>query len=522
MCHNLPQFLLNTDESRLSFTISIMCFDPDPLSRYAIPVFPLEVPSATESSAIHSHLKYATTELHKLDIMLAIILASRERVISRIQRCHYALAPYRRLPTELIREIIQLCVPQRSSFPLEAGKNDPHLQITQVCSSWRHIAFSTPTIWEMTFDKDYLLKSSVELAKSWLGQSSMSGFSLGIFRNSRITPAGFLIRSDRIAQPELLLLKELVVSNSQQLRSLELGPDKPQWDLIHYLPFDNLTTLIIEPHFQMNDQLGDLLSAPVLRSVRILVNPPIPRPTKIPTLPWGQLTHLSIFGMFQMSGILPLLASCTSIEVCRLHTIMAAFPHLPVVLLPHLESLLLTLDSNIPTMFDFLGFLKLPSLSSLMIPSLTPFGQDTAPALINFVRTVATTLRQFEVRLPTTDLLIDETFITVLSPVTHLIFQRGYRLSPSIVSNIVSGVMLPNLEHFEFGLSEKDNAQSIVEMLSARSPSTSHPISIIKKVVIYCYNLCWEDPIQPQLQDLRSQGMEIISREPPAIPTHGG
>lgn len=499
------------------------CFDPDPLSRYPIPVFSSGTPSAPELAALRSHLKNATAELDKLGIALTIILASRARVISRIQRYHHALAPYRKLPTELIREIIQFCVPQRSSFPLEAGKNDPHLQITQVCSSWRDIAFSTPTIWEMSFDKDYLLQSSVELAKSWLGQTSMSGFSLGIFKNSRIAPPSFSLRSDRIAQPELFLLKELVISNSRQLRSLELGPTTPQWDLIYSLPFDKLATLIIEPHFQINSQLGELLSAPVLRSVRILVYPPIHGPIPIPILPWGQLSHLSIFGRLQLSGILPILVKCTSLKVCRLHTIVSTFPPLPPMTLPHLDSLSLTLGSNLPTMFDFLVLLELPSLSSLILPDLLSSVGETPPVLIKFFPTVAKTLRYFEVLLPTTDILVDETFITVLSPVTHLILPRGYRLSPSIVSNIGSGAMLPNLEHLAFGLSEKDNAQSVVEMLSARSPRTSSDlVSVIKKVVIYCYNLSWEDPVQPQLQDLRSQGMEIRSQEPPAIPAQGG
>lgn len=76
--------------------------------------------------------------------------------------------------------------------------------------------------------------------------------------------------------------------------------------------------------------------------------------------------------------------------------------------------------------------------------------------------------------------------------------------------------MLPNLEYLEFGLLEEDDVQGIIDMLLARSPRTqalSRPISNLREVVIHCYDpaCSWEAQVKPQLQDLRSQGMEITS-----------
>lgn len=132
------------------------------------------------------------------------------------------------------------------------------------------------------------------------------------------------------------------------------------------------------------------------------------------------------------------------------------------------------------------------------------------------MHSVAKTLRRFEVPLTKPGFLVDENIITALSPVTHLSFPTGHPLSQSVVSNIGSGVMLPNLEYLEFGLLEEDDVQGIIDMLLARSPRTqalSRPISNLREVVIHCYDpaCSWEAQVKPQLQDLRSQGMEITS-----------
>lgn len=132
------------------------------------------------------------------------------------------------------------------------------------------------------------------------------------------------------------------------------------------------------------------------------------------------------------------------------------------------------------------------------------------------MHSVAKTLRRFEVPLTKPGFLVDENIIAALSPVTHLSFPTGHPLSQSVVSNIGSGVMLPNLEYLEFGLLEEDDVQGIIDMLLARSPRTqalSRPISNLREVVIHCYDpaCSWEAQVKPQLQDLRSQGMEITS-----------
>lgn len=72
-------------------------------------------------SHLRSQIRAAEKELYHLDVDLALILAKRARIIRRIQRCRTYLAPYSKLPTELIRKIIRLCGPYRGEIPRVKG-----------------------------------------------------------------------------------------------------------------------------------------------------------------------------------------------------------------------------------------------------------------------------------------------------------------------------------------------------------------------------------------------------------------
>lgn len=113
-----------------------------------------------EKLHLRSQIRVAEKELHHLDANLALILAKRARIIRRIQRCRTCLAPYSKLPTELIRKIIRFCGPYPQEIPRVKeyaphpflGPNtwrawgDPRPMMTQICSSWRKVAFSIPEL----------------------------------------------------------------------------------------------------------------------------------------------------------------------------------------------------------------------------------------------------------------------------------------------------------------------------------------------------------------------------------------
>jgi hypothetical protein len=76
----------------------------------------------------------------------------------KINRCQFALAPHRRVPPEILREIFIWCSHHAGSrnlnmaifsggYPKCPSSKLPQLAISRVCSDWRTIALSTPQLW---------------------------------------------------------------------------------------------------------------------------------------------------------------------------------------------------------------------------------------------------------------------------------------------------------------------------------------------------------------------------------------
>jgi hypothetical protein len=118
------------------------------------PLFALspEVPSEADASSARTQIKFGETELHRLDFEPLLLLTKGAQVISRLGRCRIVVAPYKSF----------LSVPEIDTIPESYGKSHPHLQKTQICASWRTVAFNEPTLWKMIFS--YPRNSSIGLA----------------------------------------------------------------------------------------------------------------------------------------------------------------------------------------------------------------------------------------------------------------------------------------------------------------------------------------------------------------------
>lgn len=134
----------------------------------AFPTFSSGLRSAVEPPSIHAISAHPVIEPLTLDIKPEMLMASQLCDTPSIHECNASLSPWEQLPTELIRAIVRLSVSPHLCFPLEHGRRDPHLQITQICSSWRAIACSMSNLWGLTFYQDLILESSIELATSLL------------------------------------------------------------------------------------------------------------------------------------------------------------------------------------------------------------------------------------------------------------------------------------------------------------------------------------------------------------------
>jgi hypothetical protein len=91
----------------------------------------------------------AMLELHfaELQKMIGDLKKAYRGLQEHISYCETALAPIRKLPTEILADILQL-VPEKSynHDGLVVARESP-LPLTQICHHWRSITYSIPTLW---------------------------------------------------------------------------------------------------------------------------------------------------------------------------------------------------------------------------------------------------------------------------------------------------------------------------------------------------------------------------------------
>lgn len=129
-------------------------------------LFQIEASPQRASDAEKAYLHASEVTLQRLSTEPEI-----SRVIQHINRCRTLLAPYSDLPGELIEEIVRYCVGGPRPLPVSDGRNDPRLQITQICSSWRRVAFGIDELWNIELE-GLPTDSMLNLVSAWFCQCS--------------------------------------------------------------------------------------------------------------------------------------------------------------------------------------------------------------------------------------------------------------------------------------------------------------------------------------------------------------
>ncbi|KAJ7744598.1 hypothetical protein B0H16DRAFT_987345 [Mycena metata] len=137
-------------------------------------------PSATLLARSHSVLdnspvelaRYAT-EIRMLEEALAELKSERALLESHVDDCRSLFSPVRRLPTELLVEIFDLCSPDFNSVDDTTTVDQEEdrlakiylLRISRVCSRWHDIVMNSPKLWStITVDTTLWRKSTISSA----------------------------------------------------------------------------------------------------------------------------------------------------------------------------------------------------------------------------------------------------------------------------------------------------------------------------------------------------------------------
>lgn len=110
------------------------------------------LPSDDEIRGIKASLKHAIFELEQLESnivrtqrRLDSLHARRNALFSCTERYQIAIAPCKRLPPDILREIFLECLPETVYLP--PRPDDAPLLLTRICSSWRTLALNTQELW---------------------------------------------------------------------------------------------------------------------------------------------------------------------------------------------------------------------------------------------------------------------------------------------------------------------------------------------------------------------------------------
>ncbi|KAF9457709.1 hypothetical protein BDZ94DRAFT_193829 [Collybia nuda] len=452
-------------------------------------------------------LKTLRTELSQVDVELSLLLARRAHLVNGIARCKSVFAPHKKLPPELIREIISTyaVIVRISALPLDKEEQDPRLVVTQICSSWRQIAFGIPELWNVTFSCNDPPHGSVRLANSWLQQCHSSALVLKTRRRKMSAASQWLSRAN-------FVLTDLVIPLSRRITTLDLDIDVAQWAIIQSHPFDQLTTLYLQSKvISITNHPREVVFCPSPHSVHFKGTKDGDDIRFLPGLPWTQLTNISLSGYFVISSLPSFLSQCISLrtmslEINRLDT--ASITPLPDVSihLPCLESLSMLFPSL--QLFDLLSLFCGSRLSHVKLDTL-PRNEQAIWKFTGFISSISDTLRRFEIARAGWHGFMRQEYISPMTSLTHFIVPYGHFFTLSELALIGTRDILPNIEHLGFSVNQSED--KVVDMLVTRHEHESRTTRglTLKTVNILSQNICWGDSDRSKLLILRSQGMNI-------------
>ncbi|KAJ6466813.1 hypothetical protein C8R45DRAFT_1219175 [Mycena sanguinolenta] len=258
--------------------------------------------------------QFLRNRLTEIDAQIALLKAERNIVQKKLRSIKY---PVLKLPFEVTSEIFVQCLPDPEDadpiFDFSLEELPVPVLLTQVCRTWRAIAFKTPRIWAVfrvdieTWPEDFS-RGTLRLTE-WLERAGIS-------------PLSFIVRQEP-GSTQIAPLRKLlspILARSRQWRTIDLA--LPHADLVSKkfqsavrgnLPL--LETLQIASVTTLGPNANPVMTAfelaPRLRRVALKNL----RPTGI-LLPWQHLSHLSAESL---NGIdcLHVLRSAVSLVECR-------------------------------------------------------------------------------------------------------------------------------------------------------------------------------------------------------------
>ncbi|KAJ7757499.1 hypothetical protein B0H16DRAFT_1885526 [Mycena metata] len=350
------------------------------------------------------------------------------------------------------------------------------LSLACVCTRWRNIVHSTPSLWNQCIwintrqfsglqpsRRNRLVEKYFEALRMCLTRSAPLLVSISIdwsaFEPDRKDFARAVdLISDAAARIEFLRVSSLCKDDAGVcvLRALER---LPTLQALTEIEFSFLGGAVLQPFSVMN--------APRLRRVNLSAGPD---PLNLVSFPWPQLTHLTLAA--RPLACLAVLAKCSNSVSAVLHHMYTFEPNdtAPTATLLHLTSLSLTVSA---TLIQAAGNLNLPALTSLEL--IYDGNTMMLPHLEIFSHLPFGNVRRLTLEFYGAEMIGTATLCALLHctpSVTAIILKSTTYIHNALVNALVlradvrSKLFIPQLEFFSIGWSV-DNGDLDLEQLKA-------------------------------------------------------
>ncbi|KAJ7816828.1 hypothetical protein B0H13DRAFT_2459561 [Mycena leptocephala] len=383
-------------------------------------------------------------EICRLRTIIAQLAQRRKESMEHIRQHCAIISPVRRVPPELICEILALTL-LNNDVENEHSTRNPPWYLGQICRPWRHSALSFSPLWSSITVPSLLYSRQTGVMPTIEAQ---------LLRTAN-APLDIYWTGIHDVDPRV---SDLVLRHCTRWRSLCLQPARRLFRdsglLDWLLPLNGHLEQL--QNFEVNNAaritaIPDIFStAPNLRQV-FLTGKNFESSPEI-KIPWGQITHYR--GTYSPRHQLKILAAAPNLLECAIG--LTEFQNFdtrasPVVVLPHLRRLCVQTPDLLPN-------LTAPVLQELCGVSST---RQTIPLILSFIHCSSCTLQ----KLALMEFEMCPELITALQglrSLTHLILKcssdaRGQAALFNAIS--ISGGpsdVCPNLKSFEYGYRVRD------------------------------------------------------------------
>ena len=319
-------------------------------------------------------------ELAELDALSERLRLKRYDLKRKINQSHSPII--RQLPPDALSTIFEFCLPEFTDNQLQVSpytEEDPSIPLSlgAICSYWRDIAWSTPSLWSsLVVRVKRKHESHITIVREWLARSGQLPLSIRIF-------------SEHHGYNATCILALAGIINQYSTRWSDLDLTIPRSYYPHFCPTDNRAPILKSIRFriscyEMPQDVEFQLTCPRLERASLSWDPI--------DIQWDNLTHLTLYSMSIFRSLL-ILRKTPRLVFCKVSDSYSGYrePSIGAPVRTSLRSLQLLVRSSTEY---FLDNLIAPDLEEFNLPK---YYSPSMEVITSFIRRSACSLRSFTV-----------------------------------------------------------------------------------------------------------------------------